>query len=184
MIGTLLLVGGLAAYSAIPNFHTVPLQSTQTLFHGKDIHVSSNSSAQTPIAVTIQPGKKNDLHVNVTVTLDSGVPASAQLKIFTKDSFQSCMSDSQPSGCLFNRQVSNNTLTIPLNASATYYFGVDNNPSNSPKIVLLSADLLTSSTNTLVARDGSWNLAGLGLSALGLVVMLYGAASKTIIPWE
>jgi hypothetical protein len=48
----------------------------------------------------------------------------------------------------------------------------------------LSATLVGSSVNTLVARDGGLNFAGLGMSLIGLLVTLYGVFAKTVIPWE
>ena len=83
-----------------------------------------------------------------------------------------------------NQAVSNSTIRVPLNASTTYYFGFDNRGSGSSKQVLLSATLVGSSVNTLVARDGGLNFAGLGMSLIGLLVTLYGVFAKTVIPWE
>ena len=178
------MICGLVAYSTIPNVHTVPVQSMTNIVHEKGIHVSSYSSTQTPENVTVATGKTNQLLVNLTVSLDSGGLSSTQFKLFTNDKFQNCMLDSQPGSCIYDRPVSNATLSIPLNASTTYYFGFDNTSSNSSKTILLSAALHTTSMNNVVARDGEWNMGGLGLSAIGLVVMLYGAVSRTIIPWE
>jgi len=43
---------------------------------------------------------------------------------------------------------------------------------------------LGSTEKVLIARDGSANTVGLGLGALGLVVVIYGYSRKSIIPWE
>ena len=182
--GVLLLVIGLLAYSMIPNFHTVPLQSTQTVVNPQPVSVSSASLSEIPKNVTLFLGRHNDLLVNLTVSTQSGVPSSIQFKLFPEGAFQSCMLSSQTRGCLVNQTVSNSTIRIPLNASTTYYFGFDNSGSNNSKQVLLSASLIGSSVNTLVARDGGLNFAGLGLSLIGLLVTLYGAFAKTVIPWE
>jgi hypothetical protein len=184
LAGVILLTVGLVAYSTIPNIHHIPVQTFQDIAQDRHVQVSSYSSAQTPENITIVPGKINSLLVNATVALDTGSLSSVQFKIFTRDKFQSCMMDSQPTGCLYNRPVSNGTISIPLNQTAIYYFGFDNTASNSSKTVTLSASVETTSVNTLVTKDGSWNLTGLGLSAIGLVVLLYGAVSRTIIPWE
>ena len=182
--GAFLLVVGLLAYSMIPNFHMVPLQSSQSIVNPKQISVSSASLSETPENVTLFPGKKNDLLVNLTVSIESGAVSSIQFKLFPEGAFQSCMLSSQQRGCLVNQTVSNSTLRIPLNVSTTYYFGFDNSGSSSPKQVLLSATLIGSSVNTLVARDGGLNFAGLGMSLIGLLVTLYGVFAKTVIPWE
>ena len=182
--GVILLIAGLVAYSTIPAVHTVPVRSTTGIVQDKNIHVSSYSSTQTPENITVANGKTNQLQVNLTVSLDTGGLSSTQFKLFTNDKFQDCMLDSQSSACLYDRPVSNSTLVIPLNASTVYYFGFDNTPSNSSKTVILSASLHTISVSSYVSRDGGWNVGGLGLSAIGLVVMLYGVASRTVIPWE
>jgi hypothetical protein len=182
--GAFLLIIGLVAYSMIPNFHTVPIQSAQMIVNPRPIAISSASLSETPQNVTLFPGKENDLLVNLTVSTQSGGPSSVQFKLFPEGAFQSCMLASQPRGCLVNQAVSNATLRIPLNASTTYYFGFDNSGSSSPKQVMLSASLVGTSVSTMVARDGGFNFAGLGMSLLGLLVALYGFFAKTVIPWE
>lgn len=182
--GSFLLIIGLLAYSMIPNFHPVPLQSAQMIVNPKQVAVSSDSLSETPQNVTLFPGKENDLLVNLTVLTQSGAASSVLFKLFPESRFQSCMLSSQPRGCLVNRTVSNATLRIPLNASTTYYFGFDNSGSSNPKQVMLSANLVGSSVNTMVARDGGLNFAGLGVSLLGLLVALYGVFAKTVVPWE
>jgi hypothetical protein len=182
--GAFLLIAGLLAYSMVPNFHMVPIESTQMVVGPKPIPVSSSSLSETPQNLTIFPGRENDLLVNMTVSTESGTPSSIQFKLFAEGAFQSCMLSAQQTKCLVNQTVSNSTLRIPLNASTTYYFGFDNRGSSSSKQVLLSAALIASTINTLVARDGTLNFAGLGASLIGLLVALYGVFAKTVIPWE
>ena len=182
--GAFLLVAGLLAFSMIPNFHLVPLQSAQMVVNPKPIPVSSASLSETPENVTLIPGRENELLVNLTVSTQSGVPSSIQFKLFPEGSFQSCMLNTEQRGCLVNQTVSNSSIRIPLNASTTYYFGFDNRGSSSSKQVLLSAILVARSVSTLVARDGGLNFAGLGVSLIGLLVTLYGVFAKTVIPWE
>ena len=182
--GAFLLIIGLLAYSMIPNFHVVPLQSDQMIVSPKPIAVSSDSRSETSRNVTLFPGKENHLFVNLTVSTQSGAPSSVQFKLFPESAFQNCVLSSQPRGCLVNQTVSNATLIVPLNASTTYYFRFDNSGSSSSKQVLLSANLVGTSVNTMVARDGGLNFAGLGMSLIGLLVTLYGVFAKTVIPWE
>jgi len=184
LAGSFLLIAGLLAYSMIPNFHAVPLQSAQMVVSSKPIPVSSASLSETPQNVTVFPGRENELLVNLTVSTQTGVPSSIQFKFFPEGAFQSCMLDPQQRGCLANQTVSNSSIRISLNASTTYYFGFDNRGSSTSKQVLLSATLVASSVSTLVARDGGMNFAGLGMSLIGLVVTLYGVFAKTVIPWE
>src|SRR5205807_9096810 len=184
LAGSFLLTVGLLAYSMIPNFHAVPLQSAQMVVSSKPIPVSSASMSETPENITVFPGRENELLVNLTVSTQSGVPSSIQFKLFPEGAFQSCMLDSQQRGCLANQTVSNSSIRISLIASTTYYFGYDNRSSSTSKQVLLSATLVANSVNTLVARDGGMNFAGLGISLIGLLVTLYGVFAKTVIPWE
>jgi hypothetical protein len=182
--GAFILIIGLLAYTMIPNLHTIPLQSAQIVVSPKSIAVSSASLSETPENVTLFSGKENDLLVNLTVSTQPGTLSSIQFKLFPEGALQSCMFSSRQRGCLVNQTVSNSTLRIPLNASTTYYFGFDNSGSSNSKQVLLSATLMGSSVNTLVARDGGLNFAGLGMSLIGLLVTLYGVFAKTVIPWE
>src|SRR5260370_30905721 len=89
--GAFLLILGLLAYSMIPNFHIVPLESTQTVVNLKPIPVSSASLSETPENVTLFPGKENSLLVNLTVSTQSRVPSSIQFKFFAVGAFKNCM---------------------------------------------------------------------------------------------
>src|SRR5438552_8846364 len=106
LAGSFLLIVGLLAYSMIPNFHAVPLQSAQMVVSSKPIPVSSDSLSETNVTVTVFPGRENELLVNLTVSTQS-VPSSIQFKFFPEGAFQSCMLDSQQRGCLVNQTVSN-----------------------------------------------------------------------------
>src|SRR3989442_13171274 len=150
--GAFLLVAGLLAYSMIPNFHTVPLQSAQIVVNPKPIPVSSASLTETPENVTLFPGRENELLVNLTVSTQSGVPSSIQFKLFPEGACQSCMLNAEQRGWLVNQTVSNSSIRIPLSVSTTYYFGFDNRGSNSSKQVLVWAPLVESSVSTLVVR--------------------------------
>src|SRR5260370_9737576 len=87
--GAFLLILGLLAYSMIPNFHNVPLESAQTVVNLKSIPVSSASLSETPQNVTLFPGKENNLLVNMTVSTQTEAPSSLQFKRFAEGAFQS-----------------------------------------------------------------------------------------------
>src|SRR5207244_13105423 len=97
VVGAFLLIAGLTAYSMIPNFHTVPLRSAQMVVNPKPIPVSSASLTETPESVSLFPGRENELHVNLTVSTQSGELSSFQFKFFPEGAFQSCMLDAQRS---------------------------------------------------------------------------------------
>src|SRR6266851_8892891 len=104
--GAFLLILGRLAYSMIPNFHIVPLESTQMVVSLKPIPVSSASLSETPENVTLFPGKENSLVVNMTVSVQSGAPSSIQFKLFAGGAFQSCMLSAEQRGCLVVQNVS------------------------------------------------------------------------------
>ncbi len=184
LLGTVLLICGLLAYSVIPNVHTIPVQSSLALASPLPIVVRPSFQAETQQNITVFPGKYNEIIVNVTVSSESGMPSSINFKLFTGPEVSNCTNAANPSGCLVNKNVSNETIRVPLNASTTYYFVFDNKDSTSSRIVSFSASLFTSSVKTTVARDGEFNFAALCLGGIGLLVVLYGVAAKTVIPWE
>ncbi|SRR6266705_1441563 len=184
LLGIVLLICGLLAYSIIPNIHTIPVQSSLALASPLPIVVRPNFQAETQQNITVFPGRNNEIIINVTVSSDSESPSSINFKLYTGPQQSNCTNATNPSGCLVNKNVSNETIRVPVNASTTYYFVFDNKDSTSSRTVLFSASLFTSSVKTMVARDGELNFAALCLGGIGLLVVLYGVAAKTVIPWE
>ncbi|GEM_PF-3125254 len=184
LVGVTLLIAGILAYSTIPNIHTIPVQSYLAIAGPEPIVVNPNSQSETPQNVTVLSGKDNEMILNLTVSTGSGSPSSIQFKLFTEPELGNCMRETNPTGCIVDASVSNETISIPVNASTTYYFGFDNKDSSSPKTVLLSASLLATSVDKVVTRDGELNFAALAVGGFGLIVALYGVAAKTVIPWE
>ena len=184
LAGVSLIIIGLLAYGLIPNVHTVSIESRSTVSNPPPIVVNPNFQAETQQNVTIHAAKSNAMLLNLTVSSSSGGPSSIWLKVFTEPQIQNCTRETNPTGCLVDQSVSNQTVMVPLNASSTYYFYFDNRGSTSQKVVSLNASLLASSVNTFVARDGEMNFAGLMLGVLGLIVTVYGLVARTVIPWE
>ena len=83
-----------------------------------------------------------------------------------------------------SQNVSNETLLVPVNSTGTYCFVFDNEDYSTSKTASVSAFLDTRSEQVVVAKDGGANMTGLGLGAFGVLVLLYGVARKTVIPWE
>lgn len=190
LIGVSLVLVGLLAYTSVPNLHLIPTTSKLPLTSPSNIPVGPGSESETPANLTLILGKSNELVVNLTVTQSSGSPASIEFKFFAAHELGNCMQQTNPSGCLIDTTVSNQTIRVPLNPSptssnapTTYYFGFTNRDASS-KLVAMSASLTTSSVETIAARDGYLNFAALGLSVLGLLVAVYGVAARTVIPWE
>lgn len=180
----MLITIGLLAYSMVPNVHTVPIQSSLVLSGPTRIVVNPNYQTETPQNITIVSGKENQVLVNITVSTATGNLSSIQFKLFAASELGNCMREVGPTGCILNENVSNQTVSVPVNASSTYYFGFDNRDVSSSRTVLLSSSLRSTSVSSTIAHDGDLNFAGLALSGLGLLVALYGVVTKTVIPWE
>ncbi len=183
LVGIVLLVVGLVAYSSIPNVQRSPLLTTQAILGPEDIQVIGGSSVSIPKNVTVQSGSQNNLKVNLTVTTQLGALGTLRLQLFLRNSSSSC-SITQPSKFLLDQKVSNATLVAPVNATGTYCFIFDNEDYPDDKVASVSAFLDTHSEKILVTRDGGANTAGLGLGAFGLLIFVYGVTKRTVIPWE
>jgi len=179
ILGVVLLVVGLAAYSSIPNVHRTPVLTTQSIM-AENLSIIAGSSVTVPRNITILQGKQNELRVNITVTAQSGEPATLRFHIFLRNNSTSC-STTQPKSFLVSQNAS---LLVPMNSTGTYCFIFDNLDYPASKAASVSAFLDTRSEQVLVAKDGGANTAGLGLGAFGVLVLLYGATRKTVIPWE
>ncbi len=185
LTGIVLLIVGLLAYATIPTIHSIPVETSQNIVGPKAVPVEPGFLAETPPEnVTIFPGKNNTLRVSITVALQNGGLSTIQFKLYPKDKAQSCMSPDQPTGCLINKTVSNETFNVHVNSSNTYRLAFDNAGSASPKNVTFSLFLFGNSVQTTVTKDGDFNLVGLGLGVIGFLVAVYGVSRKTVIPWE
>ncbi len=164
--------------------HTTVAESRLAITRPEKIIVNPSFISETHQNVTTVPGKDNEMLVNLTVSSTSGGSSSIHFKLFKEPELANCTREASPSGCTVDASVTNQTIRVPINASTTYYFRFDNTQSNSSKTVLFSLSLLTSSMSNYATRDGDLNLFGLGLSVLGVVVVAYGVAARTDIPWE
>ncbi len=183
LLGALLLLVGLVTYTSVPNIHRTPLLTSQTVIGPESIPVPSQGSVEILRNVTVTQVNQTKLKVNITITGHPGGVSSLILQIFLKNDTRAC-SNTPPTSFLVNQDVSNQSFSIPMKASGSYCFVFNNENSQIAKTVSISASLLTASEEILIAKDGSVNVAGLGLGAFGFLVVLYGASRKTIIPWE
>ncbi len=181
ILGVALLVVGLVAYSSIPNVHRTPVLTTQSIMAEENLSIIAGSSVTVQRNITILQGKQNDLRVNITVTeTQSGELATLRFQVFLPNNAMSC-STTQPRSFLVSQNVS---LLVPMNSTGKYCFIFDNLDYPTSKTASVSVFLDTRSEKVLVTKDGGANTAGLGLGAFGVLVLLYGAARKTVIPWE
>ncbi len=150
---------------------------------GDNVSILPKSSVTVTRNVTISPGVRTSLIVNLTVTRQTGEPDRLRFQLFSGNSSVSCQNTQQES-FLLNQEVANESLTVPMTTSGTLCFVFNNLDSGTGKLVNVFGTLDMRSEKVVVARDGGANLAGLGLGAVGFLVVAYGFARKTIIPWE
>src|SRR6266571_112538 len=117
LLGIVLLICGLLAYSIIPNIHTIPVQSSLALARPLPIVVRPNFQAETQQNITVFPVRNNDIIINVTVSSDSESPSSINFKLYTGPQQSNCTNATNPSGCLVNKNVSNETIRVPVTAT-------------------------------------------------------------------
>ncbi len=182
LLGAILLVIGLLAYSSIPNIHKTSIFQSQPLPAQAPVIVPGNGATQIAKNLTIFQGRQNQLQINVTVTSSPAQASTVVLKIFQGNDTKSCL-DPQKS-YLVNQDVSNQTLSPSVNNSGLYCFDFENLASKNPRTVTIAASINTNFVQVQVANDGEMNIAGLGLGAFGFLVALFGISRKTVIPWE
>ena len=183
-LGLALLVVGLVAYASIPAVHTTPVVSEQNVWVQNGFPIQARSLVEQARNVTAFSGMNNELRVNVTV-FESGAGASTiRFELLAMNDSQSCSPSPHPPTVLVDQTVGNKSFNIPLRAAGTYCFVFDNQGPQPSKTANISVRVLGSTEKVLIARDGSANTVGLGLGALGLVVVIHGYSRKSIIPWE
>jgi hypothetical protein len=181
--GLALLVIGLVAYASIPTIHTTPIVNEQSVWTQEGILVQGQGLYETPRNITMFPGANNTLHVNVTQLQPTG-SSPIRFKLYELNKSQTCPATGE-SPVLIDRSLSDRQpFNLTLTSGGTYCFVFDNQDSQSPSSIDVSAWVSSQSDQVVVSRDGSANTAGLGLGALGLAVALYGYSRKTVIPWE
>ncbi len=164
--------------------HTTPVVSEQKVWVQNGFPVQAGSLVEQPRNITASSGMNNELRVNVTVSEPGLGASSIHFELLAMNNSQSCSPSPRPPTVLVDQTVSNKSFNVPLIATGTYCFVFDNQGSQPLKNISISARAFGTTQKILIARDGSANTAGLGLGALGLVVVIYGYSRKSIIPWE
>jgi len=182
--GIALLIIGLVTYASIPAVHTTPVVNVQNVWVQHGFPIQAGSLVEQPRNITIFSGMNNELRANLTISESIGAASSVHFELLGMNKSQSCSPSSRPPAVLIDQLVSNQSFSIPLNATGTYCFVFDNQSSQTLKNIDISVRAFGTTEQVLVTRDGSANTAGLGLGALGLAVALYGYSRKSIIPWE
>ena len=178
-----MLIVGLITYASIPSVHTTPVVNAQNLWVQNAFPVQAKSFAGQSKNITLFSGMNNELQINLTVSESNGVASAVRFELLGMNNSQSCSPSSRPPVVLIDQLVSNQSFNIPFSATGSYCFGFDNS-SQTLKNIDISARVVGTTEQIIVARDGSANTAGLGLGAVGLVVALYGCSRKSVIPWE
>jgi len=164
--------------------HTTPVVSEQNVWVQNGFPIQPNSLVGQPRNITAFSGMNNELRVNVTVSEPGVGLSNIHFQLLAMNNTQSCYPPPHPPTVLVDQTISNKSFNIPLREAGTYCFVFDNQGPQPSKTVNISARVLGSTEKVLIARDGSANTVGLGLGALGLVVVIYGYSRKSTIPWE
>jgi hypothetical protein len=178
-------VVGLVTYASIPTVHTSPVFDEQNVWVENGFPIQANSRVEQPRNVSGFSGMNNEFQANVTVS-EPGIGLSViRFELLAMNNSRSCSAYPRLPTILVNQTVTNSgSFNFPLRTVGTYCFVFDNQGSQSSKTVNISARVSGNTEKVLIARDGTANNAGLGLGALGLLVVLYGYSRRTIIPWE
>ena len=182
LLGALLLTAGLIGYSAIPHVQRSPIVTSQSVV-SEYLKIPANGSVEMSRYVAAVDGEQNKMIMNVTVTGQPGEFEKIGLLIFLENESFSCFS-TLPQNFVVNQNVSNGSLTFSVENAGTYCFIFVNNPNEQLVSASVSAVLERRSEQVSVSRNGSANMAGLGVGAFGFLVLVYGVARKTVIPWE
>ncbi len=173
---------GLLAYSAVPNIHRTAVLETRTILGPENITIKNGTIV---IRDILLQDESNELETNLTVIAQHGDFSPLRLQLFLKNSSATC-TYSPPKAFLVNQDITNQSLTVPVQTPASYCFVFDNDRSllAMTKSVIAIATLHSRSEKATTTNDGEVNMAGLGLGAFGFLVLLYGASRKAVIPWE
>jgi hypothetical protein len=158
--------------------------SEQNVWVQNGFPIQANSLVGQPRNITAFSGMNNELRANVTVFEPGAGASTIHFELLAMNNSQTCSPSARPPTVLVDQTVANKSFNIPLKAAGTYCFVFDNQGPQPSKTVNISARVFGSTEKVLIARDGTANTAGLGLGALGLVVVIYGYSRKSIIPWE
>jgi hypothetical protein len=185
LIGLLILTIGSAIYLSIPNLHNTQTTLATDLAGPKQEVVPAGAVLWRPLNVTVDARGNPRLEVNVTVKPMSGeVLSQLDVRISNDANKNSCVIAQPPSNCMYEKTVSNSSIELPLNASGSYYFVLDNTPSSQEKLVSYAIGIKSEQAGAFATRDGFANWLGLSLGAVGSLTVIYGLSRKTIIPWE
>ncbi len=182
LLGAILLVCGLLAYSSIPNIHTFTIYQAQPLPEQAPMVIPGNGATQIAKNLTLFQESQNQLQVNITVKSELDQSSTVLLKIFRGNDTASCLNPQKP--YLVDEEVSNQTLRTPIRNSGLYCFDFENLASQNPKTVTMTASINANSIQEHIANDGGINMGGLGIAAIGFLLATVGLAKKTVIPWE
>ena len=183
LLGGILLAIGLIAYASIPNVHQTQISESQPLSAQDPMTVPAAGDSEVVNNLTLYQGRQNQLQTNITVTSKLGQARTILFQLYPKNQTGSCLN--QPKTYLVNQEITNQSfLQTPVTSSGNYCFIFRNENSPISKIVQLTATINTSFVQVQVTNDGGMNMAGLGVSAFGFLVAIFGVSRKTVIPWE
>jgi hypothetical protein len=168
LIGAILLVAGILLLTVVGQYITVEVQVVQR--HDVESHAEFLVGDVTDRSYSLPAG------VSVFGTLDvtqapTNSPSDVQFRVFDSTNYQMFSGDEQ----------GNSNFTFNTNNSGVYHFVFNNTASLFKKYVTLSVSYNEISTSR--QPDPRTPYVGWGLSAFGLILLVYGLVRKPPIPW-
>lgn len=183
LLGTLLLSGGLIAYTTIPNVHTTQILQTLPLPSSDPFQIPAGSILEVQQNLSVVNNRQNTLVMNLTIVSSPGQSSALLFQVFQRNETRSCPNTTEHS-YIFNQEVTNGSFRASIPSSGQYCFVFDNDNSIGAKTIMLATAISSSFEQIQVANDGEMNIVGLVAGALGFLVLVAGLMRKTVIPWE
>ncbi len=178
LTGAILLVAGILLLTAVGQYITVEVQVVQR--HDVESHAEFlvGDVTDRPYSLPAEVSVFGTLDVTKAPTNGS---SDVQFLVFDSINYQNWAAGQQSSFILSGDQQGRSNFTFNTNNSGVYHFVFDNRASLFKKYVVLSVSYNEVSTSR--QPDPRTPYIGWGLSAVGLILLVYGLIRKPPIPW-
>jgi hypothetical protein len=178
LIGAIFLVAGILLLTVAGHYITVEVQVVQR--HEVESHAEFLVGDVTDRPYSLPAG------VSVFGTLDvtqapTNSSSDVQFLVFDNTNYQNWVAGQQSSFLFSGDEQGHSNFTFNTNNSGVYHFVFDNRASLFKKYVTLSVSY--NGVSTSQQPDPRVPYVGWGLSAVGLIILVYGLVRKPPIPW-
>jgi hypothetical protein len=178
LAGAILLVAGVLLLTVVGPYITVEVQVVQR--HDVETHaqflVGDVTDRPYPLPATVSVF--GTLDVAQAPTNHSG---NVQFLVFDANNYQSWAAGQQSSYVFSGDQQGHSNFTFNTGSGGVYHFVFDNRASLYKKYVTLTVSYKEISTSH--QPDPRTHYVGWGVSAVGLIILIYGLVRKPPIPW-